>query len=149
MGIEKWGEHANLSAAEYEARYGEKRTARRIVTPAGVAFAVKQTNGEHKVWRMDQLLGTVMKHSRPTCWVACLPGGKHLTTESNLKWCVERMQMATPVSGTIEDIATKQYVEQLIKKYGAVEAKDMTYGPARDVFNRIVDASDHVPEAKP
>lgn len=139
MGTNGWGDNSQISAKEYEALHGEKRTGKRVVTPAGVAYAVKNTRtGFYSIWRMDQLLGTVMKHTRPTCWVASSPDGKHLTTDSNMKWCVEQMQMAIPVSSTITDTATKQYAEQLVKKHGAEEAMVMTCGPARDAVVRFL-----------
>lgn len=140
-----WSSNKDVSAKEYETRHGEKRTGRRITTPAGVVSAVKQTvTGEYKIWRMDQLLGSVRKSTRPTCWIASLPDGKHLITQSELKWCVECLQMATPVSGSITDIATKYYAEELVRKRGAEGARDATIGPARKAVEQFVDV--HCPE---
>lgn len=140
-----WSSSKDVSAKEYETRYGEKRTGRRITTPAGVVYAVKQAaTSEYKIWRMDQLLGSVRKSTRPTCWIASLPDGKHSTTENELKWCVEHLQMAIPVSSSITDIATKHYAEKLVRKYGAEVARDATIGPARKAVEQFIDV--HCPE---
>lgn len=131
------GRERDVSAAEYERIHGEKRVARRVETSAGVAFATKQLSGEYKIYRVDQLIGTIAKHGR--CFVVRLPDGNHLTTDSIMKWCIERLQMATPVyqGGLCDDANTRQYVEQLLKKHGYEAAYHMTDGPARKMLGQL------------
>ncbi len=136
-----------MSAAEYERIHGEKRVSRRVETRAGVAFAIKQLSGEYKIYRVDQLIGTIAKHGG--YFVARLPDGSHLTTDSVMKWCVERLQIATPVyqGGLSDDVNTRQYAEQLLKKHGYEAAYRMTDGPARKMLGQLPDHENAMPDA--